>query len=443
MRLTSGEFLLFGALVALCWYALPRGRTWVLNAAGLWFFLRTGWESLGCFLAVFGSVWLCGVWMGRAPGNKERNKPALLLCLGLNFSLLLHCKGNLPLPLGISYYLFLGTGYLLEVYRGTDRAEKDPGKLMAFLSFFPQAVQGPISRRRELQPQLTEIRPFDPRDLSEGLRRMVWGSFKKLVAADRAAVMVAALAEAEGGGFLLRITLYAFQIYGDFTGGIDLVLGFARCLGVRLPENFHKPFAAGSVAEYWRRWHITLGTWMRDFVFYPLSVSGPIRYLARRSRSWGHFRRLPVWTATALTWLATGLWHGLSPNFLLWGMLNCGVILVSQQIPKRGGKWFSMIHTFLLMNLIRSCDLYPDVGLWLSRVGSLVTGWGSPLPNLGLDGVDLGIFLLAGAAMVLRDHLSETTAPGGKWAGVLALLTLLLGRYGVGYVPGNFIYNQF
>ncbi|MDY6181813.1 MAG: MBOAT family O-acyltransferase, partial [Candidatus Faecousia sp.] len=311
---------------------------------------------------------------------------------------------------------------------------------------------------RELSPGREYVRS----EVSEGLMRMLWGYFKKLVVADRLAVPVAALKGSFGPGFLLLTVLYTVRLYADFTGGMDMALGAARALGIRLEENFDRPFSAKSVAEYWRRWHITLGRWMKEYVFYPLCVSRPLLRLgwAARKRLGARGKRVSVYIATGITWLATGLWHGAAPNFLLWGMLNCAFVLISQEFGPlyarfhkrfgwKGKRWyarFEMARTFFLMNLIRACDLFPNPVDYVNRLVSLVQ-WGT-VPDLGLGAGDWWILTLGTALMFgaegCREKLSRLS-PGMKWAGaaVLVLITLVFGCYGLGYDAGSFIYAVF
>lgn len=398
-------------------------------------------------------------------------------CLGINFGLLAFCKvrfafQNILLPMGISFYMFQSMGYVLDVYRGSIRPEKDPFKLALFVSYFPQMVQGPISKYQELAPQLLGRHHFNGKQVSFGLQRMLWGYFKKLVIADRIAVAVLALKGPEHTGlsFLVLTCFYAIQIYGDFTGGIDIAIGLSEALGIILPENFVRPFFSKNIAEYWRRWHITLGLWMKEYVFYPVSVSAPMRRLSKSARKkWPKFgKRLPVYAASFATWFCTGIWHGITPNFLLWGMLNCLVIVISEELtplyqefhsrfPWKNKRWygaFEMLRMFWVMNLIRIVDLFPNIGEYFRRLGTVFTSASVPFFELGLGWIDY-IILICGCALMLCASLTQE-----KWGSVrellwqrtglryaltmgLLLTVLLMGSYGIGYDAGNFIYNQF
>lgn len=501
MQLTSFEFLLFAAVLVLLYYTLFRRNQWpLLLAASFVFYLRAGVRYLVFILFTILTTYIATRRMddnsaalaalpreerkAQKAAVKRENRLWMALCLGVNFGLLAVCKirftlENLALPFGISFYMFQTMGYVVDVYRGKVRAERNVFKLALFVSYFPQLVQGPISRYDRLAEQLYEAHPYDGKQLSFGLQRMLWGCFKKLVIADRIAPAVAALKGPEytGVSFLVLTVFYAVQIYGDFTGGIDMALGVSQMLGIRLTENFDRPFSSKSVAEYWRRWHISLGAWMKDYIFYPVSVSTPLRKLSRSARArFGDFgKRLPVYAASLVTWFVTGIWHGLTPNFILWGMLNCLAIVASEELTPLYEKFHSRFHlkekpwyggfaclrTVTLMNLIRACDLFPNVGDYFRKVGSLFAVsnfhilWDGTLLGLGLSGLDYGV-LAGGVGLMLtvslvrarRGSIRESLWKGNTWVRYgltfgLFLAVLLMGCYGVGYDASNFIYNQF
>ena len=277
-------------------------------------------------------------------------------------------------------------------------------------------------------------------------------------------------------GFFLLTVFYAAQIYADFTGGIDMAIGLSQALGITMPENFVRPFFSKNIAEYWRRWHISLGEWMKNYIFYPISVSSPMLKLSKAARGkLGNFgKRLPVYIASIATWAVTGIWHGITPNFLLWGMMNCFVIVVSEELNPLYEKFhsrfglkektwyggFEMLRMFVLMNLIRIVDLFPDVGVYFSRMGSLFTTfnfhilWDGTLLKLGMTALD---YAIVGAGIVImfcvslfqekkgsvREHLWDKPILRYILVFVLLVIVLLMGSYGIGYNANNFIYNQF
>ncbi len=523
MQFTSFTFVLFAALVICLYYLAPGKLQWmVLLAASYFFYLYSGTSYLFFILFTTATTYLATILMARnlekqdaylalhkqdlsreekkefKARTKKTNKIFLIACLVLNFGILAICKASLlkpvagllqesrfsflslGLPLGISFYMFQSMGYLVDVYWGTAKAEKNPAKLALFVSFFPQLIQGPISKFSDLAPQLFAARKFDGKTLSFGLQRILWGFFKKMVIADRIAVAIGTLRgdAYTGFGFFLLMVFYALQLYGDFTGGIDITIGLAQCLGIRLQENFVRPFFSKNIAEYWRRWHISLGEWMKSYVFYPISVSAPMRSLSKFGRKrFGDFgKRLPIYVATVASWLATGIWHGFTPNFILWGVLNCFVIITSEELAPLYQKfharfpglkekhWYSafeMLRLFFLMNFIRVCDLFADVGEYFRRVGSLFTTWNihilwdGTMLKLGLTLTDY-IILLFGVGLLFAVSLLQERGPGIRQRlqdkplfvrhgliFLLLVLVLLLGSYGIGYDSSNFIYNQF
>ena len=388
---------------------------------------------------------------------------------------------DIALPMGISFYTFQALGYLIDVYRGTVEAERNPGRLALFVSFFPQLIQGPISRFGDLAQSLFAEHGFDGKRFSYGLERILWGYFKKLVIADRILTGVNTIIRDTGtyrGAYVfVGMLFYALELYADFTGGIDITIGIAQSLGIGVKENFRRPYFSKSVKEYWRRWHITMGTWFTDYIFYPISVCKPMLKFSRFARA--HFgecigKRAPVYLSSFAVWLATGIWHGASWNFVVWGLGNWVILMVSQELEPlyarfhgrlrvQGSWWFKLfqvVRTVLLMSCLRTFDCYRDVPLTFRMFGTLFTEgnwhilWDGSLLGLGLSVVDYGV-LLAGLALLVtvsllqrsgsvRDRIAAKPYPVRflVWYG-LFLAVLLAGAYGIGYDASQFIYNQF
>ena len=392
---------------------------------------------------------------------------------------------SLILPMGISFYTFQTMGYLIDVYRRKTEAQTNPARLALFVSFFPQLVQGPISRHSELAPQLYAPHAFSLECFYKGLQRVLWGYCKKLIIADRIMIAIKTLLESpeqyKGMYVFLLIVFYSVQIYADFTGGIDITIGVAEMLGIRVAENFRRPFASRSTEEYWKRWHMTMGSWFQDYVFYPLAVSGSMLRLTKFCREKlgkGVGRRISVYLCTVITWFLTGLWHGAAWNFIVWGLLNCAVLLISQELKplyerfrkkfprltaSGGYGAFMAVRTFLLMGFIRVFDCYRNVPLTFSMIGSVFT-----VPNgqtaltagvfgLGLSVFDFAVLGVGILAMYLvsrlgddatktgsvRDKLWERPILSALTVGVMLLAILMLGIYGPGYDASQFIYDQF
>jgi len=530
MLFTSYEFIGFLALLFLLYYLIPKRGQWMLLLGASYAFYALASPSYLIFILFTTlTAFFCGIFMGRIStsekaylagegasfGKEERKayrakrkKQRLWILLGgvilnfgvlavlkytgfavVNFNELLHLFGversldipDLILPMGISFYTFQSMGYLMDVYRAKAEPERNIARFALFVSFFPQLIQGPISRFGDLVPQFFAPHKAERRHITYGLQRILWGYFKKLVIADRIMVAVNLLMEDTntytGSYVFLLLIFYSIRIYADFTGGIDITIGIAETLGIRLAENFKRPFSSHSTKEYWNRWHITMGSWFTDYVFYPLSVSRPMLKISKWSRK--HLgnalgKRIPVYVATIVTWYLTGLWHGAGWNFIVWGLLNCLVILVSQEfeplykkfrerVPKlyasRPYGTFMALRTFLLMGLIRTLDCYRDVGLTFSLWGSMLTDWnwgqmlGGGWLALGLTVSDY-VILAAGCILMalvskagerqdVRERLYDRPVLSWCAVGVLLLAVISLGAYGIGYDATQFIYNQF
>lgn len=435
----------------------------------------------------------------------RRKKSVMLLCLFFNIGILVVVKYtnflvnnmniildmagkemlpyvDLIVPMGISFYTFQAVGYLLDVYWNKCEAQKNFFRFTLFVSFFPQLIQGPISRYEDLSKTLYQQHHFNWKQIRFGLERVLWGYFKKLVIADRISVAVAALMEDPdyytGGFVFIGMLFYAVQLYADFTGGIDITIGIAQSLGIHLEENFIRPFFSKSIAEYWRRWHITMGTWFRDYIFYPCSLSKPIKSITTFCKK--HFgiavaKRVAIYISTILVWTATGIWHGAAWNFVAWGLANGIIILISEEctplyqkfqeaFPKLTASWeyriFQVLRTFLLMCCLRLFDRYGSAKTSIIQFIHMFTKFDihnmtkKELIGLGLTSQDYMIVMLGVAVMFLvsmagrngsvREKISKKPYII-KYAVYVILLfsVLMLGSYGVGYDAQQFIYNQF
>ncbi len=431
---------------------------------------------------------------------EKRRRIVLVLTLVLNFGILFALKygaaigrisanlfgteafgQELALTMGISFYTFSTVGYLFDVYRESIPAEKNPFRLALFTSFFPLLVQGPITRFETVGRELSKPHSFDGRRFLSASLRIAWGYWKKLIVADRLLVAVRTLCakpDAYRGGFILvEMLLYAACLYADFTGGIDITIGVGEMLGVTVEENFFRPYFSKNIAEYWRRWHITLGEWFKRYVYYPLSVSKPMRDLSKNTRRFGAgvSRRVPVYLATILVWALTGIWHGSNLTFLVWGLLNGIVILLSEELKPLYARFhvrfpkltestfyrgFTVIRTVLLLSSLRILDCYDSVGKAFSAFFSMFTTWNwgavvnGGIQSLGLSCTDyaiafLGVLAMFTLSMVQRKGaIRKRIMKRGTVFSVCVLLVLIgtiliFGRYGFGFDASQFIYNRF
>ena len=384
-------------------------------------------------------------------------------------------------PLGISFYTLQAIGYLIDVYNEKYEAQRNYGKLALFMGFFPQLSQGPISRYDDLSKTLYEMHGFDASVVALGAQRILWGYFKKLVIADRVAVglntLLKAPSEYTGVYFIVAATFYAIQLYADFTGGIDIAIGIAQTLGIKLKENFVRPFFSKSIKEYWNRWHITMGSWFTDYVFYPVSVSKTFLKISKRARNVlgdGIGKKVPVYLATIIVWSLTGLWHGASWNFVVWGLANCVVILISQELipiyrkfhkrfkvaDKMWYKMFCVVRTIILMSMLRMFDCFTDVTVTVKWFASIFINcnpavlWNGSLLHIGLTVEDyviiiLGVLILVTVSMLqrkqsVRERIKHMPYPVrvAVWLS-LFVVVILMGMYGQGYEASDFIYNRF
>lgn len=530
MLFTSSVFLIFLAIVIIACVVTPGKHRWkLLLVASLVFYGVSGPWYLAYIAATILSTYVCGLRIGKLHRDQEgylkANKDGLskedkkrykasnksarakwaAACLLLNFIILAVVKyldfvilninalfrltgtgGEIAffrfaLPLGISFYTFQTMGYIIDVYRGKQPAVRNPAKLALFTSFFPQVIQGPISRFGDLSATLFSTDRITSADISLGLQRVLLGFFKKLIVADRLIIAVKAIVSEQGGDrgvyFLVVALLYAVTLYADFTGGIDITIGVAQALGVKVKENFDRPFYAVSTADYWRRWHITMGTWFRDYLFYPISVSKPMLKLTRFTRAKlgdGFGKRAPVYISTIVVWFMTGVWHGASWNFVIWGLLNGAILIISEECTPLYRKFhertkagqlavyrgFQIARTFCLMSLIRALDIYPNPGNYFKSIGSVFTGFGArrlfdgSLLHFGLSAADY-IIAIAGTTLLVvmgrvgrnedvRAVLSRRPA-AVRYAVYIAMVLIIVvfGAYGNGYDASQFIYNQF
>ena len=515
MPFASLPFAVFLAAVVTAYYLAPRRFRWIvlLCASLAFYWLGGGWTVVYLAATVL-TTWLAGLALGRANGRlksadeaararqKRRKKAVVAVTLVFNFGMLFVLKYwdvtaeqaarlfggevlrlGLLLPLGVSFYIFQTVGYVIDCYRGKVKPEPNPAKFALFASFFPQMIQGPISRWADLSPQLLSGGVFSADNLKYGLQLMLWGYLKKLVISDRAGVLVDSVFSdyaSHGGAMLaLAVGFYCIQLYCDFSGGIDIARGAARLLGIDLKENFRRPLFARSLSEYWRRWHITLGQWMRDYVFYPIALSKPFGALGKRCRKrFGNAvgKILPASLATFLVYLLIGLWHGANFRYILYGFYNGAIITLSLLLENRfyaakqklgirdeAPLWrlFQTLRTGLIVFVGRYITRAPRflAALWmLSRLfvnpdfGALTDG---SVLNLGLPLWDIVVVLAGTLAVVLLEAFEERHGDIRLWleerngfvqwaAMVLPLCALFyLGILRGEYVSAAFIYQQF
>ena len=483
MLFTSMPYAVFLALTLVVYYALPgRGQRWALLAANYIFYLW--WQpAFGALLLASTAVtWLAGLAVGRRFLGRRKlwlvlGEGYLLGQLGVwkyaDFALSGLCAllGRQPhslgliLPVGISFYSFAAAGYLFDVYREKTPAEDSFVDCALFLSFFPAILSGPISRAGQLLPQFKTRHLPDPARMREGLLRFVWGAAKKLVAADWLVVIVntayAAPDSFTGGQLLFAAAAYSLYIYLDFASYTDMAIGTAWMLGFDLMENFNAPYCARSVRDFWRRWHISLTSWFREYLYFPLGGS-----------------RVAKWRVAVnilIVFAVSGLWHGAAVTFLVWGLVNGALQVAEQYLDKPRAALRRRLHigedatllaavqialVFALMTFawifFRADDLGQAVFIIKRILLILRDGFGAqPLTQLGLPLQALCLLPMFLAPFVAEDVLRarRKTLDWGRtahspWRYCLLVAALLVaiavfGAYGAAFDQNEFTYFRF
>jgi alginate O-acetyltransferase complex protein AlgI len=496
MVFNSFAFFVFFPVVTVLYFALSHRWRWFLllvaSCAFYMFFIPSYILILGFTIVV---DYVAGILIERAEGRRRRlllvvsiaanvgvlaffkyfnflgdNLEALARFIGWNYSIE---SLSIILPIGLSFHTFQAMSYTIEVYRGRQPAERHFGIYALYVMFYPQLVAGPIERPQNLLPQFREYHAFDYDRVTSGLKLMAWGLFKKAVIADRLAWVVNLVygePERFGGPVLAVATVFfAFQIYYDFSGYSDIAIGSARVMGFRLRQNFDSPYQSHSTAEFWRRWHMSLSTWFRDYVFRPmrdaLARTGPGRIPAP-------MRDYAIYAAAvAATFLLSGLWHGANWTFVVWGALNGAYLILSS--PTRPLR--ERVRTMLALHKHPAADRLVKTGVTFALITfawiffrarslheaevicrGLLTGWGAMLSPSGVAETFRGVGLTVAAAGVAGAVFVETVQVLQRRVDVPALVTGLpwWTRWSLYYAgmaslyflyanEGEFIYFQF
>jgi len=385
---------------------------------------------------------------------------------------------SLILPLGLSYFTFQMAGYCVDIYRGKYPAERNPFKYLLFASFFPQMTQGPISPYPQLMPQLEKGNRFEPDNFVMGAQLALWGYFKKMVLADRLAAVTDAIStESRGWFILLTVIIYAIRLYADFSGGMDVIRGAAKMLGIDMVENFRRPFFSFSVAEYWRRWHISLGVWFRSYLFYPITTSGFGLFLSKLGRKlFGKKagRGLPATVSTIVIFFLIGIWHTANGNAVIFGLyfgLVMGIEILLEPAFKKLKKklhvkeksipWkiFTLVRTWILILIPQYFAFTAGPETAFALLGNTFRNWSfeNAWAQFTTPMVALGWYIAGGAFLVMlvvdiicekKPDLNAKLARGPffiRWPLLLLLIVAILtyGCYGAGYDPSAFLYTHF
>lgn len=466
MLFNSVEFLVFYPIVLMVYFLLPQERRWAFLLAASYFFYGS-WDPGFLLLLLASTVvdYTAGLKLHRteSPGARKR---WLALSLGANLGILfffkyfnffrnslsaaVHAMGvdvtfqstGWVLPVGISFYTFQTMGYTIDVYRRRMEPLEHFGKFALYVSYFPQLVAGPIERATQLIPQLDQHHTFLESRASRGAALMLWGFFKKVAVADRLALLVDHVYKqpgaASGPDLIVATIAFYFQIYCDFSGYTDIAIGCASIMGVELMDNFNRPYISHSISDFWSRWHISLSSWFRDYVYIPLG-GNRVGYFA--------------WMGNVLAvFLLSGLWHGANWTFVMWGLLHSLYYFAERWSKDRIKlpEWLARVVTFVAVTLAWVYFRAPSIGEANLIVSKLGTQWSRGFPVVEqLPARFLIINLVLTLLMILLDAGQGKGAPRGDFQGprwirwsIYYLLLFCIILYG-NYESHAFIYFQF
>ncbi len=490
MLFNSWTYFLFFPTVTAFYFLFPHSARWsLLLFASCVFYMAFVPQYILILFALIIVDYFAGIWIENSAGRRKdvflwmsvvttatilfvfkyfnffnANVAALAQAIHWNYSI---SALSLILPIGLSFHTFQSLSYVIEVYRGEQKAERNLGIYALYVMFFPQLVAGPIERPQNLLHQFYERHYFNPDDVTRGLRLIAWGLFKKVVIADRLALFVGAVFEHprdyHGISLILATLFFTIQVYCDFSGYSDIAIGSARVLGFRLMTNFDRPYAARSLAEFWKRWHISLSTWLRDYIYEPCAI---------RWRGWGTWG---VVSALVLTFAFSGLWHGAAWTFVVWGLFHgtgLGIETLTMPYRRRLAKrlphlmfdFFCWLGTFVFVSLsyvfFRANSIQDAVyilsnfGTGLGRQLLVATGRLPGMEKEILLGQTSFQFIVAVCAIVALEVVQAACSGQAfeealgrtrwwfRWPSYYALTGVIL-FFGMWFGRRNFIYFQF
>ncbi len=489
MLFNSLKFLFFFPIVVFLYYVMPKKfRIYWLLAASYYFYMS--WNFKYALLLFYSTsvTWLSGIMMDRL--NKTGKKICVAGTCILNLAILFFFKYfnflfmnmnrvlatinitleepalDIILPVGISFYTFQALSYTIDVYKGEIQAEKSFPCYALFVSFFPQLVAGPIERSKNLLGQIKEKKSFDFNRVKDGLLLMIWGYFLKIVLADRIDIVVNTVYseyETYAGYYIIFATiLFAFQIYCDFAGYSTIAAGAAEIMGFRLMDNFNAPYLAVSVDDFWRRWHISLSSWFKDYLYIPLG--------GNRKGKWRKYFNLLV------VFGISGLWHGAGWNYVMWGILNGFYQVAGNALQSARNRFVSAFHitrsslghralqtiiTFILIDfswIFFRANKIGDAFKIVKSMFAVHNPWilfDDSLYQLGIDHKSFQVMVGGIVLLLFADVLKykkicvrEIIQRQDVWVqcmviSVSVVLILIIGIWGPGYTESSFIYFQF
>ena len=472
MLFNSFDFLIFFPIVCLVYYLLKGNRTRniFLLIASYYFYMN--WQPIYALLIFLSTcfTYLCGILVENHSDSPTQKKTILATNIILNFAILFIFKyfnlinasffsfldlcglrWNVPnldilLPVGISFYSFQAVGYSIDVYRGTVKAERNFFTYALFVSFFPQLVAGPIERAKNLLPQFHEKHTLKYDNVAEGFKLMLWGFFMKLCVADRLSEYVDAVynnvGQHNGTSMIIATIFFAFQIYCDFGGYSNIAIGAARIMGFRLMNNFNRPYLSLSVKEFWKRWHISLSSWFKDYVYIPLG--------GNRVKYGRHLLNLII------TFVLSGLWHGANWTFLLWGTLHGTYLIIGNlfrkyvYFPKQESTVSKILYTTLCFSTVTFAWIFfraNNTEDAFTIINKIFTDSGSPFNAGHSFNIYSRLSIIILLFKDIKDHLNlqlnflHSNRQCIRYTSVLALVAYIL-LFGA-LDGGQFIYFQF
>ena len=444
MLFNSLAYLVFFPAVAVLHYLLPHRFRWVFVLCASMVFYMAWRAEYVLLLASVCAVNYVGALAARRAEKIPHKKAAVAASLILSFGLLFYFKYlglfgyDIILPMGISFYTFQSVGYTIDVYRRRIPAEKNYFKFLLFNSYFPQLVAGPIERADRLMAQLFAKKRMEWTNISAGAGLLITGFFKKIVVADRLSVLVNAVYGSPraypGVALIIATIFFGFQIYCDFGGYSDIAVGSARILGVELTQNFKQPYFSSSVREFWRRWHISLSSWFKDYLYIPMGGS-------RVSKARRHFN-------TMVTFVISGVWHGANYTFFIWGALHGLFISVESELSERF-RYKSVILTFIFVTFAwiffranSISDAFYIAGNLFSNPEGLLSRQVlyDVASGMGISLLDLAINAFLIAALCAADLYTRRKKPGMAFYLILCVFIMAFGVFDGG---SGFIYFQF
>ncbi len=469
MDFLSLTFAVFFIISVICYYAVPKKLRWgVLLLSSIIFYVWSVPYLIGYLLFSAVTTYFYGTWTEK---HKEHGKVLLALVILANLAVLLTVKFapvagiSILAPMGISFYTLQVIAYCVDVYKGKAEAQSNFFKYLLFVSFFPQILQGPIPRYNQLKEQLFEGHTFDYKTVKFGFQLILWGMFLKMVIADRAAIFVNAVFPEyhlyEGTVLAVAAVLYSIQLYTDFLGCVCIAMGAAEVYGIKLQTNFERPYMAVSIKDFWRRWHISLSSWLRDYVY--ISLGGKRK---------GKLRR---YINLMLTFLVSGIWHGSGLQYIFWGLMQGGYQVAGEilqpvrkkvrnvlKIDENSGFYvlWQRACTFVLITsswvIFRSANLRAGLSM-LKRIVTDITPWvlfDGTLYEFGIEARSFMALILCIVLVMVIEHFQEKgniremlsqqhiIVRWSIYLGAIALVAVL-GVYGPGYSATQFLYGQF